>query len=304
LTEEKSRRQGELNDYLGRIKNLWDVLRVGAEARERFLGSRSGLSRELIHSVRVEMENLLEQKLARMKELNLTAQAQIESLWESLSVPETERRLHMEQYTGKFTEENYNALTALIATLEKKYAQAKPILEFIEQRQILLHEAEELRKAAADPRRLLDKKHSATNLLNEEKIRKRIERTLPKIEENLFKYLSQWESEHGEPLLWRGNDYLAIMEDEREEAERTQKEAKMRKEMERASRLGMGPSSMATPLRTPSKSERIIRPITPAKTPMNASKSLREMSSIGRTPAKTPSKQVVSAAPTTPKSFV
>ena len=93
-----------------------------------------------------------------------------------------------------------------------KLKEYKPIIQKIERREQIKHERDELEASAQDPRRLLSKSSGSQNLLREEKVRRMVQKELPKIEQELKETLSEWEAMYGQPFLYHGEHYLQVIE--------------------------------------------------------------------------------------------
>lgn len=109
-----------------------------------------------------------------------------------------------------------SAHEAEIARLETLKEQRAPTLQLIAKHRSLVKDREDLATASQDASRLLMKgvkgeRRDPTRLLREEKMRKRIAKDLPKVEQELEKTLEQWEEEYGRPFLVFGERYIDIL---------------------------------------------------------------------------------------------
>ena len=108
------------------------------------------------------------------------------------------------------------------------------VLKQIERREAILKEAAELRNAATDPSRLLDRGANSFRVRQqEERRRNMVSKELPKVTEKLMKMVNEWEENEGEQFLLLGRRFLEIMDEEKEREERERDEEKLRREEER-----------------------------------------------------------------------
>ena len=103
-----------------------------------------------------------------------------------------------------------------IARLEALKDQRAPTLQLISKHRSLVKDREDLAASSQDASRLLLKpakgeRRDPTRLLREEKMRKRIAKELPKIEQELSEVLQAWEEEYGRSFLVFGERYLDVL---------------------------------------------------------------------------------------------
>jgi len=174
-----------------------------------------------------------------------------------------------------------------------------------------LNQKNELDQQSSDPKRLLIKR-SSTKLLQEEKLRNTIVRELPNLEKKLIVALEQWSSRFvNTPFIYKGVDYLKLLNEENAEEERKKQETKEQKERQRHERLGLnhdatsfrtppprpipkqrnGPQSFAVPLK-PSRTPQYIKrhnDTSKMATPTQASRMTKQISArTERTPTPRP----------------
>lgn len=111
-----------------------------------------------------------------------------------------------------YNDDTLHAHAEEISKLQLKLKEYKPIIQKIERREQIKHERDELEASAQDPRRLLSKSSGSQNLLREEKVRRMVQKELPKIEQELKATLSEWEAMYGQPFLYHGEHYLQVIE--------------------------------------------------------------------------------------------
>lgn len=101
-----------------------------------------------------------------------------------------------------------------ISRLEALKEQRAPLLELVSKHKSIMQDKDDLANSSQDASRLIAKKgekHDPTRLLREEKMRKRIARELPKVEQKLQRTLNDWEQDYGRPFLVFGERYLDVI---------------------------------------------------------------------------------------------
>ena len=119
----------------------------------------------------------------------------------------------------------------------------------VERRQEIWSKFMELERKAKDPSRLMNARGTA--LLEEEKERNKVNKTLPRVEQELHELIQQWEEEHGRDFRVRGVSFAAFIEEQKEEHMRGLEMEKMAREKAKKenllheTRFGAKPSTPA-----------------------------------------------------------
>jgi len=302
LLKEKKKREDTIKEYAIKITGLWNRLEVSEEERVAFFDLNTGLSLDVLKACETELKRLEELKKIRMKEMILHARNELRTLWDQLAYNEDERRAFVYAFSEEYTEPVLNIHEKEIEKLNTKLAALLPILKMIERREEILKEKVEFEQITSDPTRLLSKKpRDPGRLLREEKIRKTIEKELPKVEAKLQQTLSEWESKNRQQFLWHGERYLDRMDDQQEREREKKEEDRLRKEREKASlNSTIGPNS-----KTPGKNSAVS--LSKTLTPKSASKVAPLVKSASlKTPSgslsKTPGAKVAASLQSTPGS--
>ncbi|KAJ4456679.1 putative Microtubule-associated protein; MAP65/ASE1-type [Paratrimastix pyriformis] len=184
LEEELQRRQTQLREFAVIIKALWNRLGVSEAERDTFLKSNEGLSLDVLANCEREVQRLQAVKAEKMAELVKDVRVKITQ--------------HEE----------------MLATLEGRLAQLRPILALVGQREELIMQKVEFEKATSDPSRLCSKApRDPGRLLREEKFRKAIKRELPKLNTGLQAAIQEWETSTGQHFLYCGQRYIHLLDD-------------------------------------------------------------------------------------------
>lgn len=221
LSTEKRRRKTQLQEMGAEIALLWEKLRVSEEEQVAFTESVQGLGRDTLRKGEAELERLYALKSQMIATLMAEARQQITELWDQINAPIDHRR-SFEPFTVEsedlFTDELLEQHEAYIGILQARLEQMKPILRLIERREQIVAERMEYEQLQKDPDRLKQRGAALTRqLMQEEKMARRIKRDLPKLTTVLLQKLEQWRKEHDEDFQYCGQVYLQVMERQEQE---------------------------------------------------------------------------------------
>ncbi|KAF1921412.1 microtubule associated protein-domain-containing protein [Ampelomyces quisqualis] len=213
LVEEKRIRERRLGQLRSTIEELWERLGIETHERKQFLNSNRGCGLRTINEYEDELSRLNELKRQNLHLFVEEARCKLQELWDALYFSEEE----MLDFTPAFSDVCSDALLsaheAEITRLEALKDQRLPILQKIDRHRDLIKERNDLQQSSQDASRLMARgqkgeKRDPGKLLREEKMRKRITKELPKVEQDLKSTLESWEDEYGRPFLVHGQRYL------------------------------------------------------------------------------------------------
>lgn len=217
LLEEKRSRERILKELRTAVEALWEKLgpqldEDEADHKEFLMKNRSCLLRS-INAFQDELARLNEQKKLHLHVFVEDARFKLQELWDSLYVSEEEMLDFAPAFSDVISDALLEALEAEIARLTALREQRAPTLHLVERHRSLLAEREALNASSQDASRLMNRgnkgeKRDPGKLLREEKMRKRIAKELPRVEEDLRIELEQWEEEYGRPFLVYGERYV------------------------------------------------------------------------------------------------
>lgn len=221
LNAEKRRRTTKLEEMGANIMSLWEKLRVSEEEQRAFSETIQGLGLDTIEKGEAELQRLHALKSEMLGKLVMEARETILGLWEEINATE-EFRKNFSPYFVKdeyrFTDELLEEHENYIEQLKAQFEEMKPILRIIERREVILQERIEYQELQKDSDRLKQRGAALTKqLMEEEKMAKRIKRDLPKLTNMLGEKLQEWREKHGEEFQLNGEDYANIMERQEEE---------------------------------------------------------------------------------------
>lgn len=221
LHGEKRRRQNYLHEVGAEISMLWEKLNISEEEQIAFTKSVQGLSLATLKKGEDELKRLNEIKSHMLGKLIANVRSEIRELWELTNADQAycESFEPMKvQSEDLFNDELLEKHEIYKRALEDRLEEMKPILRLIERREAIVKERMEYEDLQKDPDRLKQRGAALTRqLMEEEKMAKRIKRDLPRLTEILDGKISEWKEKHGEHFKYAGRYYLDIMEEQERE---------------------------------------------------------------------------------------
>jgi protein regulator of cytokinesis 1 len=221
LSGEKRRRKTKLQEMGADIAMLWEQLRIPEEEQRAFTESVKGLGMDTISKGEAELKRLKTLKGEMLGKLVIESRETIEALWEETNATPEYRNnfaLFKVKDEAAFDDDILDKHDDYIRLLQSRLEQMKPILQLIERREKILHERMEYEELQKDSDRLKQRGAAmAKQLMEEEKMARRIKRDLPKLTKLLEDKLREWKEESGEDFQLRGEIYAEVMERQEEE---------------------------------------------------------------------------------------
>ena len=213
LVDEKRGRERKLKDLKAAVEALWERLGYEGEDRKAFLARNRGCGLRVINEFQDELERLNNLKRQNLHVFVEDARCRLQDLWDSLYFSEEEMLDFTPAFNDVCTDALLEAHEAEIQRLESLREQRAPVLQLIDRHRDLLAEKEALNASSQDASRLMARgnkgeKRDPGKLLREEKMRKRIAKELPKVENDLRAEFENWEDEYGRPFLVYGERYI------------------------------------------------------------------------------------------------
>jgi Ase1/PRC1/MAP65 family protein len=232
LHTEKRRRKVRLQEMGAEIALLWEKLRIPEEEQRSFTESVQGLGMDTIEKGESELKRLQELKLKMLDNLIREGRRTILALWDQIDATQDDRS-SFPAFSIKevnFNDELLDLHDEYIEKLTARLEQMKPILRLIERREVILRERIEYEELQKDSDRLKNRGAELTRqLLEEEKMARRIKKDLPRLTELLTEILVEWKCKHGGDFQYRGETYLVAIERQEEEWNRYRAEELHRK---------------------------------------------------------------------------
>ena len=221
LSGEKRRRKAKLQEMGADIALLWEQLRIPEAEQRAFTESVKGLGMDTIEKGAAELRRLRSMKAQKLGELIHEARSEIEVMWDETNATQEYRRNFKEYFISdetQFDDELFDKHDEYIRVLQTRLEQMKPILQIIERREKILQERMEYEELQKDSDRLKQRGSAmAKQLMEEEKMARRIKRDLPKLSKILEDKLKDWKEESGEDFHFNNEVYIDTMKRQDEE---------------------------------------------------------------------------------------
>lgn len=239
LHSEKRRRKGQLQEMGAEIATLWEKLHIPEEEQLAFTESVQGLGMDTIEKGKAELTRLQNLKSKMLGKLIHETRQRIEDLWDQIDATEDYRAAFTAFSVNNddcFSDGLLDQHEEYVGHLTSRLEQMKPILRIIERRETIVRERYEYEELQKDSDRLKQRGAAMTRqLMEEEKMARRIKRELPRLTEILTDKLHDWKDRNGEDFQFRGETYLKTMERQEEEwdvykAEELQRKLKKKQE--------------------------------------------------------------------------
>lgn len=198
----KDTKQRKWEYYSNACIKLWDKLGESQEFTEQYLQANSTLTDTSLNNLKMEFNRLLIKRSEFVDTFIKDAKDQIRAMQQSLLYSENQCknfdekvREHFDDDEDEEDKEKYlNFLEAEIEALKEEYNKKKPVLELYAELNELVKNQSFLIQSSKDSSRLLSK-NSCKILLNEEKIRKKINKNMPRCLDALKKEIKKYNNE-------------------------------------------------------------------------------------------------------------
>lgn len=216
LTKMKVSKQKKWDFYLDSCSRLWDKLGESQDHIESFLNLNSSLTDISLLNFKIELNRLFLKRSEFIESFIVDARQEIEALWTKMYYS-NEEKSEFKHFNYDVSDETldkevvFNDHERELSRLKEEYSTKEPALTLFFQLNELLADQKFLEESSKDSSRLLSK-NSCKILLNEEKIRKNINKNLPKLIETLKaeinKFNSQQSANGQKTLTLNGEDFL------------------------------------------------------------------------------------------------
>ncbi|KZT70570.1 hypothetical protein DAEQUDRAFT_725083 [Daedalea quercina L-15889] len=212
LEDVKRRREAHIQTMYDQLEALWRRLGVPEADMDAFVDAQRGSTELTVKAYEEELERMLELKRERMGTFVENARAEIVKLWDELMVSEEERADFAPFADDEHTEELLAIHEEEIRRLKEERGLKGPLLAGVRKYFDICGEERELAAAASDQSRLLGRgPRDPGRLLREEKMRKRVSKEKPRLEQDLLASIPAWEAETGRVFLVHGESMLQLL---------------------------------------------------------------------------------------------
>lgn len=249
LVEKVQANQKEIMECCEKIDVLYERLQLDMADKFKFLAANTGHSRSTVGKLREELARLEEMKRGNMEQFITNIRAELERLWDQCYYSQAQRAEFAAFQSSEYSEELLGEHEAEAERLRSYLVANRDLLAKVGQRQEVWHQFRDLERRAKDPTRLMNARGNA--LLLEEKERNRVNKMLPRLEQELHSLIAEWEAEHGQTFLVGGVNFMEYIAAQKEEhiqqleQEKIQREQAKKKTLQTESRFGAQPSTPA-----------------------------------------------------------
>ncbi|XP_075063924.1 protein regulator of cytokinesis 1 isoform X2 [Mixophyes fleayi] len=260
LEEQISQNQSLCEELRSKILELWDRLQVPEEERNALALHMTGSKGKTIKALQDEVDRLQELKLQNIKNIVQVIRTELSNYWDKCFYSNEQRQAFAPFSDDDYTEDLLCLHDTEINRIKQYYEVHKEMFEGVQKWQENWHLFLEHDRKATDPNRFTNR---GGNLLKEEKQRAKLQKMLPKLEEELRVRIAAWEGEQEQEFFVNGKKYMEYvaeqwkqfnLDKEREKQERLIKKSR---QLEEEMYYGSAP-------KTPNK-RRVLGTTTPSK---------------------------------------
>ncbi|KAM9067649.1 protein regulator of cytokinesis 1 isoform X3 [Sarcophilus harrisii] len=260
LELQKAQNEAVCEGLRSRIRELWDRLQIPLEEREALAMYMTGSKAKIRKALQSEADRLEELKNQNMKKVIEAIRVELSTYWEKCFFSQEQKQAFAPYFDEEFTETLLQRHDVELVQVKEYYETHKELFEGVQKWEDSWKLFLEFERKASDPSRFTNR---GGNLLKEEKQRAKLQKTLPKLEEELKTRIEQWEQEHSKAFVVNGQKFMEYVteqwETHRLEKEKAKQERQLKKTQQTETEMLYG----STP-RTPSK-RRVLGPNTPGK---------------------------------------
>ncbi|KAG8704395.1 hypothetical protein FRC08_002252 [Ceratobasidium sp. 394] len=229
LEAEQTSREQRIQELYNQLAPLWTRLGVPPEEVEEFIDKHQGCSESSVLAYEAELSRTKALKSEQMVTFMAHVRSELTQLWDALMMSDEERAEFACFWDDEPSEDLLTRHEDEAARLRSELASKHALLAKAQKWEAIVGEQRALAAAAADQSRLTGRgvRGDPGRLLREEKMRKRVQREKPKLEQELLKELAAWEEERGRPFTVEGVRFLDTIR-EVLEAEQMNKENRKR----------------------------------------------------------------------------
>jgi len=232
-----------------KIENLYDRLKLNSTDKYQFLSMHQGNGRTTLRALHLEVERLEEIKKENIEQFIINLRNELHSLWEQCFYSSQQINDFGPLHSIDFSEELLERHEAEVEKLKLYYEENQELFTKVSQRQEVWSKFMDLERRAKDPARLINAR--GNSLLMEEKERNKVNKALPRLEQELHDLIANWEAEQGREFLVGGTNFAAFIANQREEhhqgleSEKLAREKAKKENLLHETRFGAKPSTPA-----------------------------------------------------------
>jgi len=211
LEEQQEANRKRADMYRDRIEAIVAKLNKGQEEHiDPEIQHLQGHSPAELRELKKKVDELEVLKTEKIGQFIHATRMELVDFWDKCYYSQEERDKFDPFYTDDFTEELLEKHESEVEAIRTYFVENEALFARITKRQTLWRRMIELEEAQKDPNRL--KKAKGTQLLDEERDKKRINKQLPKLDEELRAEMERFEEENDAPFLVGGVPYVDFIE--------------------------------------------------------------------------------------------
>ncbi|KAE8618116.1 hypothetical protein XENTR_v10009278 [Xenopus tropicalis] len=259
LEEQKMKNQVLCEELRSKITELWERLQISEEERDAFAEYMTGSKGKTIKALQEEFDRLQELKLQNIKRIVEAIRLEISSYWDKCFYSAAQRQAFVPFSSEDYNEDLLCIHDAEISRIKQYYESHKEMFDGVQKWEENWRLFLEFDKKATDPNRFTNR---GGNLLKEEKQRAKLQKMLPKLEEELKTSIIAWEQEQGQEFFVNEKKFMDYVAEQWEtfhqdkEREKQERLMKKNRQLEEEMYYGSAP-------KTPNK-RRVPGPSTPS----------------------------------------
>eukprot|EP00079_Xenopus_tropicalis_P033682 XP_017947453.1 PREDICTED: protein regulator of cytokinesis 1 isoform X4 [Xenopus tropicalis] len=259
LEEQKMKNQVLCEELRSKITELWERLQISEEERDAFGEYMTGSKGKTIKALQEEFDRLQELKLQNIKRIVEAIRLEISSYWDKCFYSAAQRQAFVPFSSEDYNEDLLCIHDAEISRIKQYYESHKEMFDGVQKWEENWRLFLEFDKKATDPNRFTNR---GGNLLKEEKQRAKLQKMLPKLEEELKTSIIAWEQEQEQEFFVNEKKFMDYVAEQWEtfhqdkEREKQERLMKKNRQLEEEMYYGSAP-------KTPNK-RRVPGPSTPS----------------------------------------
>ncbi|KAG8440611.1 hypothetical protein GDO86_006383 [Hymenochirus boettgeri] len=260
LEEQKMKNEVLCEELRAKIAELWERLQIPEEERNYIADYMTGSNGKTIKALQEEVDRLEELKLQNIKQVIEMIRIELSSYWDKCFYSAEQRHAFQSFYNEDHSEDLLCLHDAEINRIKQYYEVHKELFEGVHKWEENWRLFLQFDKKATDPNRFTNR---GGNLLKEEKQRAKLQKMLPKLEEELKIRIAAWEQEQDQEFFVNGKKFMDYVAEQWEsfhqdkEKEKQDRLLKKNRQLEEEMFFGSVP-------KTPNK-RRVLGPNTPSK---------------------------------------
>eukprot|EP00092_Neocalanus_flemingeri_P102604 GFUD01131245.1.p1 GENE.GFUD01131245.1~~GFUD01131245.1.p1 ORF type:complete len:662 (-),score=174.00 GFUD01131245.1:409-2394(-) len=249
LETDVKKNQKVVMEAVERLDSLYERLQLEMNEKFQFLAENQGHSPSVIRNLHQEIDRLEEIKKANIEKFVNTLRNELHGLWDACFYSPDQRNDFSPLHSIDFTEDLLDQHEAEVAKLKTYLSGNKELFDRVATRQEVWSKFMELERRAKDPSRLMNAR--GNSLLVEEKERNKVNKALPRIEQELQELIDNWENDNGAQFKVGGVSFKAFIDQQKEdhamqlEAEKQAREKAKKETLLQETRYGAKPSTPA-----------------------------------------------------------